>query len=98
MVSALERPLRRSSSRTSMRVERPAIMRGTPRRLGAMLAEPGGIYYRSSLTNWRAAVNFTAGGKKMNKIQQAKRALQPQTAPQGRRPQAPDARRAKTHH
>src|SRR5258708_30665730 len=96
MVSALERPLRRSSSRTSMRVERPAIMRGTSGRLGAMLAEPGGIYYRSSLTNWRAAVNFTAGGKKNTNIKQGRRAHAHNTPPGERGPRGHRARPHKT--
>src|SRR5258708_16826709 len=98
MVSALERPLRRSSSRTSMRVERPAIMRGTSGRLGAMLAEPGGIYYRSSLTNWRAAVNFTAGEKNKTLIKQANRALPHTTPPEIRIQPAQDARPTPIHH
>src|SRR2546423_11776342 len=74
MVSALERPLRRSSSRTSMRVERPAIMRGTSGRFDRMLAQaktPKSIYYRSFLTKCRAALNWYGGGDSENADDQA---------------------------
>src|SRR6267378_3214476 len=74
MVSALERPLRRSSSRTSMRVERPAIMRGTSGRLLAMLAQANrakSIYYRWSLTKAFCPVNLVCGGDRGNANDQA---------------------------
>src|SRR2546430_539916 len=65
MDSALDRPLRRSSSRTSMRVERPAIMRGTSGRLFRMLAQAKtakAIYYRWFWKKGGGAINWVAGG------------------------------------
>src|SRR5437867_4116033 len=66
IVSALERPLRRSSSRTSMRVERPAIMKGTSGRLFAMLAQARrakSIYYRWFLTKGMSSLNCSRGDR-----------------------------------
>src|SRR5712692_4710 len=72
--SALDRPLRRSSSRTSMRVERPAIMWGTSGRLPRMLAQAKtakSIYYRWSLTKGGTALNLVCGGDRGNAHDQA---------------------------
>src|SRR5437870_1345161 len=99
MVSALERPLRRSSSRTSMRVERPAIMGGTSGRLLAMLAQAKqakSIYYRWSLTKAFCPVNLVCGGDRgMPMIKQASRAIEHMTARERRIQRAKYARRNK---
>src|SRR5438309_9292525 len=74
MVSALDRPLRRSSSRTSIRVERPAIMRPTSGRFLGMLAQAKtakAIYYRWFLTKERGALNLVSGGDRGNANDQA---------------------------
>ena len=81
-----------------MRVERPAIMVGTSGRFRAMLAEPGGIYYRSSLTNWQRPVNLGVGEKDMTMIKQASRAIEHMTAREMRIQRAKYARRNKMHH
>src|SRR5207302_1938742 len=101
MVSALQRPLRRSSSRTSMRVERPAIMRGTSGRFDRMLAQPKtpkSIYYRSFLTKYGGALNWYGGGdREMPMIKQASRAIEHMTARERRVQRAKYARRNKMH-
>src|SRR5438309_5167778 len=74
IVSALDLSLRRSSSRTSMRVERPAIMGGTSGRLLAMLALAKlakSIYYRWSLTKAFRHLNLICGGDRGNANDQA---------------------------
>src|SRR6266536_1328904 len=102
MVSALDRPLRRNSSRTSMRVERPAIMRGTSGRLRATLAQPKWakpIYYRWFLTKCGTALNLVRGGVRyMPMIKQASRAIEHMTARERRIQRAKYARRNKMHH
>src|SRR5256886_4004891 len=99
MVSALQRPLRRSSSRTSMRVERPAIMRGTSGRLFGMLAQAKpakSIYYRWSLTKGLCPLNLVCGGDRgMPMIKQASRAIEHMTARERRIQRAKYARRNK---
>src|SRR3989440_9975436 len=74
MVSALERRWRRSSARSSMRIERPANIRRTSGRFDRMLAQakpPKSIYYRSFLTKCRAALNWYGGGDSENADDQA---------------------------
>src|SRR5438309_5784359 len=99
MVSALDRPLRRSSSRTSIRVERPAIMRATSGRFLGMLAQAKtakAIYYRWFLTKERGALNLVCGGERgMPMIKQASRAIEHMTARERRIQRAKYARRNK---
>ena len=64
IVSALAWPFRRSNSRTSMRVERPAIMVGSSGRLAAMLAQPGTIYYIRILTKDLGVVKLASEREK----------------------------------
>src|SRR5437867_7304353 len=74
IVSALQRPLRRSSSRISMRVERPAINQAPFRSLAGTLAQPlqaKSIYYRLSLTNPGVPVNLVSGGERRDADDQA---------------------------
>ena len=63
IVSALAWPLRRSNSRTSIRVERPAIG-WLIRTLAAMLAQPGTIYYIRILTKDLEAVKLPSEREK----------------------------------
>src|ERR1700682_5453089 len=63
-----------------------------------MLTAPGGIYYRSSLTNWRRPLNSMSGDRDMTMIKQASAAIEHMTAEEMRVKRAKYARRNKMHH
>jgi hypothetical protein len=85
-----------------MRVERPAIMRGTSGRLLAMLAQAKrtkSIYYRYSLTKALCPVNLIPEEiEGMPMIKQASRAIEHMTARERRIQRAKYARRNKMHY
>src|SRR5258708_8657249 len=63
-----------------------------------MLAQPGTIYYRPSLTNSRGAVKCFPGERELTMIKQASRAIEHMTAREKRIQRAKYARRNKMHH